>query len=604
MLLSVGNETMTWDRIPYELLNLIIDSLVDQSQHGGQRVLKNIADLGLVCRRFLQITKSNRRLRKFLLTTRINLLLLRWCSGVHSENFIFNGIPVDQRIPELCRERIFALDYMRPKWHGGFYDPLQVYLPNVEHRDYKVCLFVVSRMGQCLESVPRIHLTPEMCLSAVQNESTAFYSVPRELLSLELCCAVVRRGRVLPRDIPEEYQCEELNLHYVESRQHGLMNLPEEYRTHKVCMVAVRAHGVGALQHVPREHMTYAVCMAAFPGVPNSPPPPPYHEDWITIVPLEYQTSEMYLAVIRMYGHLVRYIPKCHHSSEFWKSALRECPYLYYLCPDQFRTEEELNVIAARGCFMLHKIPEEYRSLKVCMEGVRRDGPISALQWVPQKHRTEELYQVVATLADGLSAIPVEQRSLKVCQIALETRGGSALKFIPEKYHTDGLYSQAIQSYGGALEVIPEHKRTLELCQVAVQQCITAFRYVPKDFIDDNFVELTFQSALDRGCQSATIHSHMKDYLNYEMWLKLIQKDGGYLRDVPSKFCTQEMYHVAVEKTGKALAYIPPQQRTNDLCLEAVKQDPSAFWWVPDEHRTWELCCAINKVPDRTHLKD
>jgi hypothetical protein len=128
---------------------------------------------------------------------------------------------------------------------------------------------------------------------------------------------------------------------------------------------------------------------------------------------------------------------------------------------------------------MLRYVPEEFKTLQMCLEAVRRDGYGSAFMYVPDNHKTPELcLMAVRQSGFALKRVPEKYKTAELCLEAIRQGCGRALEFVSEQFKTPELCLLAVRLDGTALEFVPEALQTEELCLEAMGENIDALQWV------------------------------------------------------------------------------------------------------------------------------
>lgn len=115
--------------------------------------------------------------------------------------------------------------------------------------------------------------------------------------------------------------------------------------------------------------------------------------------------------------------------------------------------------------FSLETIPENRRSLPICIAAVKNHG--YEIPSVPKMHRTHEMY-LVAVQRDGenLAFVPHDHLTPSICLAAVQ-QNGRALYYIPENQRDATICLAAVKRNGYALQHVPWKERTEIVCRAA-----------------------------------------------------------------------------------------------------------------------------------------
>lgn len=166
------------------------------------------------------------------------------------------------------------------------------------------------------------------------------------------------------------------------------------------------------------------------------------------------------------------------------------------------KTQKMVTKAIERG-YDLKCVPEQYKTKEICI--IALENSYSALEFLPEQHKTE-LYKIsVAKCGRILELVPKEYKTFELCKIACMSdyhaltfipdqhkteeiykiacaQDGYALKMIPEQYKTEEIYKIACAQNGSCIIYVPEQYKTEELCKIACAQNCSCIIYVPKEY--------------------------------------------------------------------------------------------------------------------------
>ena len=199
--------------------------------------------------------------------------------------------------------------------------------------------------------------------------------------------------------------------------------------------------------------------------------------------------------------------------------------------------------------------------IKKFIEAVKSDG--GALLYVPEELKTLEIcLEVVKSDGIALEYVPEELKTPEICMEAVKSNG-YALKYVPEEIKTAEMCMEAVKSNGIALRNVPEELKTPEICMEAVKSDSYVLSYV-----------LSYVP---------------EELITAEMCMEAVKNDRSALRHMPEELITPEMCMEAVRNDGYALSYVPEEIKTAEMCMEAVKNSGTPLKYVPEEMRTLDM---------------
>ncbi len=227
--------------------------------------------------------------------------------------------------------------------------------------------------------------------------------------------------------------------------------------------------------------------------------------------------------------------------------------------------QEKIDKINKNGPDYLNKYKPENITYNMCLAAVKNYG--SALRYVPEEYRSEEIY-AVACRNDGemLWIVPTSLRSHELCL-------------------------DAVSSKGEALRYVPEHLKTEDICFAALRKDIDAIKYVPEDILTPDFLHRLFQTSSYRAADAT------KKYAATASMTELISK-------LPKSLKTAKYYKELLEKIPGLIWCIPQKYISLALCkgviktmgyssvAEAVEDEPSFFNLLPVSMLDHNACLA------------
>lgn len=181
--------------------------------------------------------------------------------------------------------------------------------------------------------------------------------------------------------------------------------------------------------------------------------------------------------------------------------------------------KERIQAIIDYGGGHLKKFKSEYRTYALCLAAVKDSA--EALDYVPEKYRTEEIYQ-------------------EACK-----HGGWVLNQVPEEYMNYEICQYAVMSYGDALKYVPEKYKNRDIYLKAVICSPESYRLVPIELLSPEFVvEVAQNSSFE------SIEKLPKALKNNQFYFKLMQLDSNFIWTLPKKSLTAEICKAAITSMG------------------------------------------------------
>jgi Domain of unknown function (DUF4116) len=271
--------------------------------------------------------------------------------------------------------------------------------------------------------------------------------------------------------------------------------------------------------------------------------------------------------------------------------------------PEKHRTPELYHLAVEQNGLALQHVHKNKRTPELCRLAIEQDG--RALQYVPQEHRTPELCRI-AIEQNGrvLKDIPETQINHELCRLAVE-QNGFALVYVPPQYKAE-IFHFAVKQNGMALAHVSKELKTPKLCRIAVEQNGFALEYVPEDLKTPELCRIAVEQdgqvlryvtkKTPELCRIAVqqageaLGDAPEEHRTLELCGLAIQNNGWALYAVPKDQRTPKLCRLAVEQNGLALAHVFKELKTPALCQIAVEQNGLALQYIPKDKRTTELC--------------
>lgn len=145
--------------------------------------------------------------------------------------------------------------------------------------------------------------------------------------------------------------------------------------------------------------------------------------------------------------------------------------------------------VQTNGSALAH-IPYNKKTERMCFNAVvGACGSGENLEFVPLKFRIYEICKLALNGSpDSIFHIPADLMDIKMAIIAVES--GIRFREIPEKLYSETLFEIGVTKDPETLLFLPMEKRTKELCLKAVKHFGEAFNFVPKDMINQEFIDI------------------------------------------------------------------------------------------------------------------
>ena len=319
--------------------------------------------------------------------------------------------------------------------------------------------------GMHLKTFKKKNITYEMCLVAVEKTGYSLEYVPVEFRTRELILKAVKRNGEAIRFVSEEQITEEMCRVAVQQTGLALMYVPSEFKTHDLCAQAVEDEPE-VIKYVPVDIINAQFCLDVF------------HQSGISvlsILPVKYRNAPLYAEVIDLDPTFIYDVPSKFRTAKLvtkafssmgylsFEEAVRADPELFYLIPSKNYSHELCQVFSETDGFTFMCLNYEsdkgfvtdygvipttaiLRWPDICQEAVRRNGSL-------------------------LEVIPEELLSYSMCYDAVsEGQYGYALNMVPSKYKTQEIYDLAFGKSKWNIEYIPAEYLTEEMCEAAVAE--------------------------------------------------------------------------------------------------------------------------------------
>jgi hypothetical protein len=257
---------------------------------------------------------------------------------------------------------------------------------------------------------------------------------------------------------------------------------------------------------------------------------------------------------------------------------------------------------------ILSQIPEEHRTVDVCMTAVKKNG--LAYRDVPEDSRTIELRIMAATqnkkVLESFTQLEIRRMLAwvyvrfdpnaiyyippDVCTIELwfmaMMQNTEIYGNMPDHLHTPENYLELVKLHGNMLSCVPMNMRTSEIYRAAFKQSADAVKCIPEHMYTPEMVQyVAFQDGKE-------LMNLPEESYTREACFAAISRNPMAIIYVPEHLRTPELYMLAVTTNGTMIEHVPEHLRTPELCTKATNQNSSAFAYVPEQFRTVEMYAA------------
>lgn len=150
-------------------------------------------------------------------------------------------------------------------------------------------------------------------------------------------------------------------------------------------------------------------------------------------------------------------------------------------------TQEVADDILEINIRTIWNIPHKFITKEIANKAMDTDPLL--MQYIPAEYQTPEYQKkAIDTKPEYLSLIDPSVVTDEMIYYALSKRG-SVLGCVPKERRTAEVCEYAISSYGGALRNTPDNVKNAELCFKAVVKDPSIIKYVPVEFLTQEFVD-------------------------------------------------------------------------------------------------------------------
>lgn len=150
-------------------------------------------------------------------------------------------------------------------------------------------------------------------------------------------------------------------------------------------------------------------------------------------------------------------------------------------------TQEVADDILGINIRTIWNIPHKLITKEIANKAM--DADLLLMQYIPAEYQTPEYQKkAIDTKPEYLSLIDPSVVTDEMIYYALSKRG-SVLRCVPKEKRTFEVCEYAISSYGGALRNTPDNVKNAELCFKAVVKDPSIIKYVPVEFLTQEFVD-------------------------------------------------------------------------------------------------------------------
>lgn len=308
--------------------------------------------------------------------------------------------------------------------------------------------------------------------------------------------------------------------------------------------------------------------------------------------------------------------------------------------PPDSKTENYLKMLNEDGC-SLKTIPKEDRDVALCLAAIRQNA--KAIKYIPKKIKTTVLEQVIheseflaeigknpdkilnnipKELIDETVAIAAIQEKFddlcflqfwrhiplkiineKIFFHAIKIQGEvifNSFKNIPQENQTEAMCLAAINNNSDAFQYVAERNKSNEVCLAAVKMNGNLLKDVPDKNKNREMCLIAIDTILSNRkiyfALSENVESGIKyvpiEFFTEEICLKIVNKDGLLLNDIPIELRSREVCTAALKKNILSIEYIPVEVFNAELALSLVQENGSLLKYIPEEMRSEKICIS------------
>jgi hypothetical protein len=218
-------------------------------------------------------------------------------------------------------------------------------------------------------------------------------------------------------------------------------------------------------------------------------------DDTFKYIPDEFKYRKMCILALRHNSSMLEYVPKALIDTSFIEEVIRENHKILRHIPKHLITSRLCKIAYKHDPRSFEFIPDEYKTDEMC-KGVKFSY---LMAHIPDKFINKNyvyIFEHVAKHVDyGLRYIPKKYRSRKLC-LASVKRNGYELSIVPENLRDLEICIIALNNYIAAIEFVPKELMTrnkkifITYCEDAIRSNKYYFRYVPREIITQYMVDL------------------------------------------------------------------------------------------------------------------
>ena len=245
-------------------------------------------------------------------------------------------------------------------------------------------------------------------------------------------------------------------------------------------------------------------------------------------VPKEYMTSDMINSLGELKNLSLRNVEYEKLTPELFKK-------IYFNCDEEHKlsllepaptyrtgrtngvmtlmTQEVADDILGIDIRTIWNIPHKFITKEIANKAMDADPLL--MQYIPAEYQTPEYQKkAIDTSPDYLSLIDPSVVTDEMIYYALSKRG-TVLGSVPKEKRTFEVCEYAISRYGGALRNTPDNVKNAELCFKAVVKDPSIIKYVPVEFLTQEFVDSLNNAGVvipmrNRGYVNECLTAHKK----------------------------------------------------------------------------------------------
>ena len=272
----------------------------------------------------------------------------------------------------------------------------------------------------------------------------------------------------------------------------------------------------------------------------------------LCILPI-YYTDELIKLILDKQSSLV-HIPVRFYTPELIKCAVQiNGSNLGFAYSIEERTKELCDLAFEKNTFAIIHIPDEYKTEAMCLEAVRDKKNRDTLDKIIEHGIPKEFYSVklflaaVETNPSVLKYVPLNYRTYDVCLEAVsQCKTGECLGMVPKNLIDEKMCKIAMRNTPFAFGNIPNDMITEDMCRKAVAYDCNFLDLVPDKFKSEKLYEIAYEN----HTSDKFIHKIPDEYKTFAMCSEAVKASGDLIKYVPKKYIDTEFVISAIKHGG------------------------------------------------------